>query len=198
MKITAEWLKEKEACVSEEEMKKAEKEFNGNIHKIINYLIKNNRPNDASWLITRYMNKKQNVIYAIFAAEQVLHIFEKQYPDDDRPRKAIIATKNYLKNPCKKTKNADDDDDAYDDDAAEAAAYAADAAYNAAAYAANTAYNAYAAEAAYNAYNDAAEAAYAADAAAYAAADAAYAADELKIKIIKNGLKIINRHDNKR
>ena len=108
----------------------------------------------ASWLIVRFMSNEQKVQYAIFSAEQVIDIFEKKYPNDDRPRKAIEAAKNYLKDKSKKK--------AYAADAADAAAYAA--------YAADAAYAAAAADAAY-----AAAAAAAADAAAYAGAYA-YAA----------------------
>ena len=42
----------------------------------------------ASWLFTKLMTKKQNQEIAIFAAEQVIHIYENKYPNDDRPRKA--------------------------------------------------------------------------------------------------------------
>ena len=76
----------------------------------------------ANWLIVRFMTHEQKVQYAIYAAEQVIDIYEKKYPDDDRPRKAIEAAKNYLKDKSKKKADA-----AY-------AAYAAHAAY-AAAYA---------------------------------------------------------------
>ena len=75
---------------------------------------------------------KKNIIfrlYAIYCAEAVLHIFEEKYPNDNRPRKAIEAAKEYLKHPTEENKQA-----AY---AYAAAAYdAAYAAYDAAAYAA--------------------------------------------------------------
>ncbi len=92
--------------------------------------------------------KKDSVSLAIYAAELVINIFEKKYPKDKRPRKAIEAAKKWLENPIKKNANA--------------AAHAADAAYAAAhaAYAANAAAHA-------------ADAAYAAAHAAYAAAHAA-------------------------
>ena len=79
----------------------------------------------CNWYISRALSKKNCVMYAIYAAEKVLHIFEDEYPDDDRPRKAIQAAKDYL---------AGKMDAAY----AAYAAYAADAAY--AAYAAAYAY----------------------------------------------------------
>jgi len=41
--------------------------------------------------------KKMSVSLAIYAAELVLPIFEKKYPDDKRPRKAIEAAKRVLK-----------------------------------------------------------------------------------------------------
>ena len=104
-------------------------------------------------------DKTTSIKLAIYAAELVIDIYEKQYSKDDRPRKAIEAAKKYLKKPTA--------DAAY---AARDAAYAADAAADAARAAA------YAADAA----ADAADAAYAAYAAAYAAARAAADADLTK------------------
>jgi len=43
--------------------------------------------------------KEDSVRLAIFAAELVIDIFEKKYPNDKRPREAIEAAKNWLKNP---------------------------------------------------------------------------------------------------
>jgi hypothetical protein len=76
--------------------------------------------------------KKDSVALAIYAAELVIDIFEKKYPHDDRPRKAIDAAKKWLKKPSA--------DAAYAAHAAaHAAAYAADAAAHAAAHAADAA-----------------------------------------------------------
>ena len=108
--------------------------------------------------------KADSVALAIYAAEQVIHIFEKYYPDDKYPRNAIVAAEAWLINPT--------DDNAI---AANDAARAADAAVYAAADAA------YAAEAD-AAARAAARAAYAADAAARAAVYAADAADYADMK----------------
>lgn len=98
---------------------------------------------------------KNNIVADI--AESVLHLYEKQYKNDDRPRKAIESCRN-------NHINASD---------AALAAYAAGNAINAiAAHDAN--YADYAAAAAVDAFHDAA--AYAAYAAAYAADAAAEAA----------------------
>jgi hypothetical protein len=50
--------------------------------------------------------KKDSVALAIFAAELVIENYEKIYPKDDRPRKAIEAAKNWIKNPRKETESA--------------------------------------------------------------------------------------------
>ena len=116
--------------------------------------------------------KEESVKLAIFSAELVIDIYEKQYPNDDRPRKAIEAAKAYLKDPS--------DAAAY---AANAAAYGAYAA-NAAAYAANAAANA-ANAAAYGAAYAANAAANAANAAAYGANAAANAANAANAAILE-------------
>jgi len=56
--------------------------------------------------------------FGILCAEEVLSIWQAEYPEDDRPAKAIQAAKNYLTNPSKENARA----------AARAAAWAVDAA----------------------------------------------------------------------
>ncbi len=115
-----------------------------------------------------HWTKNDSVELAIYAAELVIDIYEKKYPNDDRPRKAIEAAKNYLE-AVKKGADADAAADAARADAAADAAHAdaarADDADAAAARAA-----AHAADAAAAAARAAARAA--AHAAAHAAADA--------------------------
>src|SRR3990167_9839814 len=50
--------------------------------------------------------KKDSVLFSIFAARQVLKIYEDKYPNDDRPRKAIEAAEKYSKSPTKKNAEA--------------------------------------------------------------------------------------------
>ena len=167
--ITLEWLQSQGAC--EESIEEWHKETDHDTFATLNRLLDKN-PEWGNWLVCRLMNKKQAAQYAIFAAEQVIGIYEGKYPNDKRPRNAIEAAKAYLKNPCAKTKAA-----------ANAAAYAAAAAADAAAYAA-----AYAAAAA---ADDAAD-----DAAAYAAADAAAAYAErrkMQAKILKYGIGLLEQ-----
>ena len=50
----------------------------------------------ANWLLSNLLNEDDCLRYAIFAARQVLHIFETAYPEDNRPHLAIEAAENYL------------------------------------------------------------------------------------------------------
>ena len=74
----------------------------------------------------------EKVGLAAFCAEKVIGIFESKYPDDKRPRLAIEAAKEFIKNPTDESKQRCKQAA----DAADAAAYSADATAYAAAYAA--------------------------------------------------------------
>jgi len=200
MKITEKWLVSKGACLASVEAFKNQTETDS--LKILNKLLSKGKIDWANWLIARVMTYPQYVSYAVFGAEQVVGLYEKKYPNDNRPRLAIDAAKKCIKNPTKKNKMV-------------AAAYAADAtdatyaAYDAVTYrrdvratylgqdVAKTA-----ADVAKTAANAAVSAAYAADAAgvASAAVSAAYAADvagvasaaaKTKLKILKYGITLL-------
>jgi hypothetical protein len=198
--INLQFLESKNAC--EDGIEYFEENYPEEIDakELILDLISKNKHKWAHWLITRLLTKENRIKYAIFAAEQVLHIFENKYPEDDRPRKAIEAAKEYLNNP-----NAAAYDAAYAaavnaanaaHAAAHAAVNAAHAAVNAAAHAAyaavNAAVNAYAA---YAAVNAAANAAYAAVNAAVNAY-AAYARNKIYLIILNYGLSLIGDKNN--
>ncbi len=51
----------------------------------------------AHWLFVRFVPRELYLKYAIYSAELVLHIFEHQFPDDNRPREAIEAAKACLR-----------------------------------------------------------------------------------------------------
>lgn len=66
-------------------------------------LIDDNHISWANWLMVRCLNNIQNVQYAVFAAEQVIDIFEREHPKDPRPRKAIEAAKAWIREPGKES-----------------------------------------------------------------------------------------------
>lgn len=162
MIIDRAWLEKHNACQDGKEWYLAEGKLD-HIEGLEN-LITKGKLDWAGWLIVRVMNYSQYVSYAVYAAEQVIDIYEARYPNDKRPRQAIKAAKKCIDNPSEENKNA-----AYA--AAHAAAYAA---AHAAADAAHAAYAAYAAYAAHAATNEAANEA---------------AKKEMQLKILKYGMK---------
>ena len=135
-------------------------EDNENIN-LLDYIFNNN-----------YLSDENMRLLACQFAEDCLHIFEKEYPDDDRPRKAIEATRKYALDPTHGNKQA-----AYSaNSAAYSAAYSAYSA-NSAAYSA--AYSAYSA-----AYSAARSAANSARSAAYSANSARSAQSNLILTVI--------------
>jgi hypothetical protein len=157
-KITLEFLKEKKACQDGYDFVASLKTESSEI--IFKALIEHNLQ-WANWLIARVLDRKNRIRYAVFAAEQVIDIYEKKYPDKKKPRNAIEAAKKVL-----------EDDSEINRNAAAYAAYAASASASAAADAACS--SASASDAAYAAYSSASAAADAACSSASAAADAAY------------------------
>ena len=96
MKITQDWLNEQNACSEGIRWFKDQKKTDA--IDVLNALIKDNQLEWANWTIVQVMSRPQYLAYAIFAAEQVIDLFEKKYPEDSRPRKAIQAAKVVLKN----------------------------------------------------------------------------------------------------
>jgi len=62
--------------------------------KLLNQLIKENKFLWANWAIIRIMTYNQYVSYAIYAAEQVINIYEKKYPTDNAVDAAADAAAN--------------------------------------------------------------------------------------------------------
>ena len=175
--ITKEWLHEKRACAEGYDWfirQRARDEV-----KVLEHLIAEEKNDWANWLIVRRMERTQYIQYAIFAAEQVIENYEKQYPDDNRPRLAIEAARRCLT----------DDSEAAASAAYSAAYSAASAAYRAAAYSAASAAYSAAYSAASAAYSAAYSAASAADSAAYSAASAALI--EMQKKILTYGISLL-------
>jgi hypothetical protein len=130
---------------------------------------------DKIWVMTRLMTMMQKRQFALACAQSVLDIFEKKRPGDDRVRKCLEATANYLDGNITVEELREARRDA---DAAYDAAYASYAAYAAAydAYAYYVCSTAYAVcSAAYASYD--ADPAYVTIYTVCAAAYASYAAD---------------------
>ena len=179
MKITTEWLDEKSACEDGKRWFNAQTETDA--VKILEKLIAADKLAWANWTICQLFTRKQQIQYAAFAAEQVIDIFEKEYPADTRPREAIETAKKYLNYPTQENRDAAVNAATNAVNAASDATYAAYAAANVAnadtdAHSVNAAINAYVAYAAANA-----------DTATYATKNA------IKIKILKYGIELLRQ-----
>ena len=101
MKITKNWIKKWKPC--EEAVEWLGRQDTKDVFELIERLRKSDIADKYDWLfwsVPRLIKtKKDRVRFAVFCAELVLPVFESEYPDDKRPREAIQATKNWLKNP---------------------------------------------------------------------------------------------------
>ena len=79
---------------------------------LLELAIKNKDYIDAGNAMSKLMSKPQRVEWAIYCANQVLHIFENKHPDDKRPKTALEAAERWLEDPT--TDNAADADIAAD------------------------------------------------------------------------------------
>ena len=103
-------------------------------------IIQSNGIKDAVWALRAVEGKDKEIrLFAADCAESVLHIYEKQYPNDDRPRKAIQAARDYVNGVIGKDELAAAWDAARDAGSAERAAGSAERAARAAGWAAGAA-----------------------------------------------------------
>jgi len=101
MKLTVEWLEQKGAC--EEGIEWFKRRKDKSLAGVLKAVRREKEWGYAGWFIENILTKKQAVRVAVFSARLCLPEFEKEFPDDNRPRKAIEAAEAYIKNPCKKT-----------------------------------------------------------------------------------------------
>lgn len=141
MNITSEWLTKNRACEPGIQWFQNQNETDG--IAVVEKLIAEEKSDWVNWLIISILDRKQKIAYAVFAAEQVLEIYEKQYPNDTRPRQAIDAARLVVLDDSAENRNvAADAANAADiaTNAATADAYVAANAATAAAYVAANAY----------------------------------------------------------
>ena len=150
-------------------------------------ILESNGTDDTIWAFRAVEGKDKEIrLFSADCAEMVLHIYEKQYPNDDIPRKAIQAARDYANGLISAEELAAASAAAWAAwDAAWAASAAARAAWDAA-WAASAASAAWDASAARDAARAASAAARDASDAASDASDAASdAKDEIKSLLLK-------------
>jgi hypothetical protein len=102
MKITTEFLKSLNACQSGINLVATYPDKDP--EAVIRRLVADDHWDYANWLLPRLMDYRGYVSYAVYAAELVLPIWEKQCPKDGRPRKAIEAAKRCIDDPSENNK----------------------------------------------------------------------------------------------
>jgi hypothetical protein len=95
--ITKQWLEEQGAC-SEGQAWFLSQRARG-LKTVVNNLIKARHLDWANWTVVRFMDQKQQVRYACYAAQTALKNFEEVYPQDNRPRLAIEAALKWVESP---------------------------------------------------------------------------------------------------
>ncbi len=99
-----EWLKEKRACREGVAWFNAQDERDE--IKLLEKLMAEDHFDWANWFIVQVMGYKQYVSYAVFAARQMLDIYEKRYLKDVRSRNTIETAEKCIESPTKKNKAA--------------------------------------------------------------------------------------------
>lgn len=170
MKVTLEYLEWLNAC---EDWIEYYKTLGGitDSEQVIRACIRDSEFSYARWLMARLLNRPSRIAWAIFSAEQVIHIYEKRYPNSKAPRNAIEAAKAVLANDNPENRAA----------AMVARHAAAAAAADATAYASS-----------YAASDAASDAAYAA---ARSARAAEAARKEMRIRILEYGINLLKEQE---
>jgi hypothetical protein len=102
--INAEWLRDQKACEEGKDWFARQEERIA--IKVVDKLILEEKLDWANWLLCRLLKRKDKIRYGIFAAQLTIENFEKIYPDDKRPRRAIEAALTYLDTPTKVNRSA--------------------------------------------------------------------------------------------
>lgn len=89
MKLTLSWLQAEGACAEGIAMYRQARPRPRTIETAVAALLAADYAGWANWLVAHALNKKNRIRYVVYAAEQVLPIFEKAFHADNRPRKAI-------------------------------------------------------------------------------------------------------------
>src|SRR5689334_13913520 len=87
--ITVDWLKSNIAC--EEGMKWFTAQKAKSLSIVVKKLLKQQKFDWANWVLVRFMTQQQYVQYAVYAGSLSINAFEKVFPEDKRPREALLA-----------------------------------------------------------------------------------------------------------
>jgi len=112
IKITDEWLQVNGACAGAVRWVKTHEDRRWQcLYDELFVFSDMKRLEWVNWALVRLMTRENQVRYAVYAAEKVVHIYERNFPGDRRPLNAINAAKAWLEGecfaPCSMSANAD-------------------------------------------------------------------------------------------
>ncbi len=97
MKITIDKLKKIDACAEGMEFFRMTLGRSAELEDVLNVLLEQEEYEWTRWLTRKVLSQRENVQLAVWCAEQVLPVFEAEFPEDKRPRQAIETVKRWLK-----------------------------------------------------------------------------------------------------
>jgi len=106
MRVTKNWLIKHNACSDGMSFVTEHKLIDTDECHFIRQLVKLDKYQWALWLLVRRLDRKNRIRFAVYCAKDVLPIYEAEYPNDDRPRKAIEAAETCMKSNTKKNRDA--------------------------------------------------------------------------------------------
>jgi len=106
MKVTKNWLVKHNACSDGMSFVNEHKLIGTDECYFIRQLVKLDKHEWALWLLVRRLDRKDRIRFAVYCAKDVLPIYEAEYPDDDRPRKAIEAAEACIADNTQKNRDA--------------------------------------------------------------------------------------------
>ena len=96
IKITKKWLKSNRIRWSNYDVFNNLNLVNLYLDDVVKKLIELKKYDTANWLFAYSLTKVNRLKYAVNAAELVLPLFEKEYPNNYSPRKAVSYTKMWI------------------------------------------------------------------------------------------------------
>ena len=105
MRVTKNWLVKHNACSDGMSFVTEHKLIGSDECDFIRQLVKLDKHDWALWLLVRRLDRKDRIRFAVYCARDVLPIYEAEYPNDDRPRKAIEAAEACVETNTKKNRD---------------------------------------------------------------------------------------------
>jgi hypothetical protein len=93
--VNKQWLRDKKCCMDGFHWIMKQEDLRAD--KLIYSMLRYDKLDWCIWVLARVLNKKERIKLAIYAAEDIVDIYSRKYPQDYRPKEALKAAKDVLK-----------------------------------------------------------------------------------------------------